>query len=98
MGENRAGSETQDFEAAPGGAGFDRLQLLVVLESSSQVVKLPVGAFTVGRAPEADLVIDDPSISRLHARFLVTGDAVVLSDAGSRNGTLVNGARIAEPR
>ena len=90
--------ETQDFETAPRGAEWERLQLVVVQEASSQVVTLRAGPFTVGRAADADLVIDDPSISRLHTRLLVTASSVVLSDLGSRNGTLLNGAAVAEPR
>jgi DNA-binding NtrC family response regulator/pSer/pThr/pTyr-binding forkhead associated (FHA) protein len=92
------GKETQDFETAPRGAEWERLQLVVVQEASSQVVPLRSGPFTIGRAPEADLVIDDPSISRLHTRLLVTDGSVVLSDLGSRNGTLLNGAAVGEPR
>ena len=90
--------ETQDFEAAPRQAEWERLQLAVVQESSSQVVALRTGPFTIGRALDADLIIDDPSISRLHTRLLVTRDSVVLSDLGSRNGTLLNGTAVKEPR
>ncbi len=45
----------------------------------------------VGRAPTADLRIDDPRVSRLHARIEMRDDGVYLEDLGSRNGTLVNG-------
>ena len=92
------GQETQDAETAPQGAEWERLQLVVVQESSSQVISLPPGPFTIGRAPEANLVIDDPSISRLHTRLLVTERSVVLSDLGSRNGTQLNGAQLAGPQ
>ena len=98
MPEAGFGKETQDFESAPRGAEWERLQLVVVQEGSSQVVAVRQGPFTIGRAPDADLVIDDPSISRLHSRLLVTDSRVVLSDLGSRNGTVLNGAAITEPR
>ena len=98
MSEVQWGQETQDFETAPRGAEWERLQLVVVQEGSSQVVPLRPGPFTIGRAAEADLVIDDPSISRLHTRLLITDSRVVLSDLGSRNGTLLNGTPVAEPR
>ena len=90
--------ETQAFEAVPRQAEWERLQLVVVQESSSQVVALRTGPFTIGRAVDADLIIDDPSISRLHTRLLVSRESVVLSDLGSRNGTLLNGAALKEPR
>src|SRR5437016_4264375 len=54
----------------------------------------PGHQLTVGRGA-ADLVIDDPSISRLHAVFRCAGDAVEVEDLGSRNGTKVNGEQIA---
>ena len=98
MAEEPWAQETRDFETAPQGAEWERLQLVVVQEASSRVVPLHSGPFTIGRAPEADLVIDDVSISRLHTRLLVTDQRVVLSDLGSRNGTLLNGAPVREPR
>ena len=45
----------------------------------------------VGRAPTADLRIDDPRVSRLHARIEMRDDGVYVEDLGSRNGTMVNG-------
>lgn len=55
------------------------------------------GAMTVGRAPGCDLVLDDPFLSRQHARFSVDGDLLQVEDLGSSNGTLVNDREIAEP-
>jgi diguanylate cyclase (GGDEF)-like protein len=49
----------------------------------------------VGRADNADLRLSgSPSLSRHHATFRFGGDAATLQDAGSRNGTFVNGRRI----
>ena len=52
----------------------------------------------VGRAPSADLRLDDPRVSRLHARIELRPDGVYVEDLGSRNGTLVDGQPIASPR
>jgi putative peptide zinc metalloprotease protein len=49
---------------------------------------------TIGRAPGATLVLNDPSVSRVHAR--ISADAV-LEDAGSRHGTWLNGVRVTGP-
>jgi pSer/pThr/pTyr-binding forkhead associated (FHA) protein len=51
--------------------------------------------FTVGRAPDNDLVLDDPSCSNYHAALKLTesGDFSV-SDLGSTNHTRVNGHRV----
>lgn len=45
----------------------------------------------VGRGEDCDLRLDDPSVSRVHARITLLGGRVYLEDAGSRWGTLVNG-------
>jgi hypothetical protein len=48
---------------------------------------------TIGRAPECDIQIDDPGISRTHARIDLDGPPVVV-DLGSTNGTWVDGRRV----
>jgi len=47
---------------------------------------------TVGRASTADILIDDPAISSVHAHFEIDpgGAGVSLQDVGSSNGTFVN--------
>lgn len=57
---------------------------------------LSPGDTVVGRAPVCDLSIDDPSISRRHARFRLHGDRCRLADLGGRNGTFVNGEAVTE--
>lgn len=42
-----------------------------------------------GRTPNNDVVIDDSTVSKLHAWFRLEGDHFVVYDAGSRNGTRV---------
>jgi len=51
---------------------------------------------TVGRTPHNDVVIPDNTVSKLHAFFRQLGDgqALALSDNGSRNGTFVNEERL----
>jgi len=52
----------------------------------------------VGRAANADLRLDDPQVSRLHARIEMRDDGVHVEDLGSRNGTRVDGANVAGSR
>jgi hypothetical protein len=52
------------------------------------------GFYFVGRAPTADLVLDDPSISKSHAAFQHEGTLWFVKDARSRNGTYVDGRRL----
>lgn len=50
---------------------------------------------TIGRDPLADIVIDDPEISRQHARLTLTDSGYQVQDLGSTNGTYVDGKRLA---
>ena len=45
----------------------------------------------IGRGPEADFVLDDEGVSKLHCRIRVDGGMCSLSDPGSTNGTRLNG-------
>ncbi|WP_020604741.1 FHA domain-containing protein [Spirosoma spitsbergense] len=52
-------------------------------------------SFTIGRSIDNDLVVDQPGVSRLHARVtFVTDEEVMLEDSKSTYGTYVNGRRI----
>lgn len=51
---------------------------------------------TLGRHPGCNLVLDDPTVSRRHARLRLDGDRWVVCDLHSVNGTRVNGWRIEE--
>lgn len=50
--------------------------------------------FTIGRTPGNDIVMPDFAISEHHARIEREGDSYYLLDAGSTNGTTVNGAAL----
>ncbi|OZI23642.1 secretion protein [Bordetella genomosp. 9] len=49
----------------------------------------------LGRAPHCGIRIRHWRVGREHARFVVSGQDVVIEDAGTLSGTLVNGKRIA---
>ena len=52
----------------------------------------------IGRGPTNDIVIDQPSLSRQHARIQRSPDGqIMLTDLGSTNGTFVNGYRTGAP-
>ena len=54
-----------------------------------------VSAITLGRG-EADVVIDDPEISRRHAILRACVGYIEIEDLDSLNGTWVNGSRISQ--
>jgi putative peptide zinc metalloprotease protein len=58
-----------------------------------------VGELTIGRSKASALCLDDPSVSRNHARIRADEDGAepLLEDAGSSYGTFVDGARIQMP-
>ncbi|GIV66006.1 MAG: FHA domain-containing protein [Chloroflexota bacterium] len=49
---------------------------------------------TIGRDASNMLVVNDPEVSRRHARIYRQGDKYYLEDLGSTNGTAVNGVRL----
>jgi hypothetical protein len=57
-----------------------------------RVAGLPAG---LGRDPEAELPVRDPTVSRRHARLIEAGAGVMIEDAGSRAGTQLAGFPIA---
>lgn len=50
----------------------------------------------MGRILSADLRIDDPRVSRIHALIEVRGENILLTDLASSHGTFVNGQKIVE--
>ena len=49
---------------------------------------------TIGRSPDCDIFLDDVTVSRRHAVALKQGDAFMIEDQGSLNGTFLNRRRI----
>lgn len=56
-----------------------------------QEIDLHQGNFVIGRASACNLTVEDPLVSREHARILVYPDRAEIHDTGSRNGTQLNG-------
>src|SRR5689334_16764600 len=64
-----------------------------------QAFDIDGGRMMIGRVEDNDLQLAGEKISRHHALIELDQDGrAVLSDLGSRNGTFVDGVRLAEPR
>jgi transcriptional regulator with PAS, ATPase and Fis domain len=72
---------------------------LVVLEGANRgaVLRVLPDRNRLGRDPEAELSLPDDGVSRLHAAVVLQGTGYALEDAGSKNGTYLNGIRVASP-
>lgn len=59
-----------------------------------QEFDLPKGETLIGRSAECHVTIEDPLVSRQHARILIDGEDATFEDLGSRNGVRVNGVAV----
>lgn len=58
---------------------------------------LAPGVNTVGREPSSTVCVNDPSVSRGHARIVIQDEEATIEDLQSKNGTQVMGQVITEP-
>lgn len=65
--------------------------------SAGKVFPLDKNELFIGRDLNNDVVINDPEVSRRHARLFLQGSNFVIEDLGSTNGTQINGQRIMGP-
>ena len=82
------------LKEGPGGTGAGGL----VVVGSTERYPLAGGTATVGRGADCQIIVDDPNVSRRHAEIRADGDAYVLDDLGSTNGTRVNGVVVDKQR
>lgn len=73
-----------------------RCATLLVLRGRSlgRLYKLDISRILMGRAPTADLILDDDGISRFHAVITHEGEHFNIEDLGSKNGVIVNGFKV----
>jgi len=75
---------------------MDRQPILVVTKGPIEGARYPVESdgLTIGRDEECSVILDDPNVSRFHARLVFHNAAIWVQDAGSRNGVFLNGKRV----
>lgn len=76
---------------------ISRRPVLIALHGPNPGTVHPIpGEVILGRSNDASIYVDDDRVSRRHTRILVASpDEVRLEDLGSKNGTWVNGRRVA---
>jgi pSer/pThr/pTyr-binding forkhead associated (FHA) protein len=89
--ENLSEEERSAVDALPSGNA-----LLIVRRGPNQGARflLDSDVTTVGRHPNADIFLDDVTVSRRHAEFKRSGKSFSVSDLASLNGTQYEGERV----
>ena len=86
-----------DAEADAGSVRPAQSDVIFKLVWGDREILLQEGENILGREREAVAWIDVHSVSRRHARIVVTGDRATLEDLGSKNGTFLRGAAVETP-
>jgi pSer/pThr/pTyr-binding forkhead associated (FHA) protein len=98
-GDNQATVSYQPSEeerAALGASPRPDRATLVIRSSgrAGETFEITADRTTIGRHPDADIFLDDVTVSREHAVVAKEADSFVISDANSLNGTYLNRRRI----
>ncbi len=59
-----------------------------------RTIALAEGEHLIGREPEAAVWVDSSTVSRRHARIVLSSGSATIEDLGSKNGTFIQGRRI----
>jgi pSer/pThr/pTyr-binding forkhead associated (FHA) protein len=98
----------KEFDTPPGGMTLEDARAVEALPPTSALLIVQhgpnVGArflldaprVTAGRSPQADIFLDDVTVSRKHAEFIGEDGEYSVRDVGSLNGTYLNRVRIDE--
>ena len=72
---------------------------LILLSGSGAGTEYPLEKVEIflGRDTTNDVVINDPEVSRHHARLVLLGNTYAIEDTGSTNGTFLRGQRLTSP-
>jgi pSer/pThr/pTyr-binding forkhead associated (FHA) protein len=102
------GEFAAQLAALEGGVTAEELEAIAALPSRSALLIVRRGPNTgarflldsdstlAGRHPDADIFLDDVTVSRRHASFTRQGSTFQVADLGSLNGTYFDGVRIEE--
>lgn len=87
------GEAADDSPAAPDARDQPSFRLIW----QRREIQLNEGENVLGREREAAVWLDSSTVSRRHARIVITGREAMIEDLGSRNGTMVAGRKVEAP-
>jgi diguanylate cyclase (GGDEF)-like protein len=96
-GENEEEERTTQISCSPPSADTDRDRVLLLRLDGVEAGSLtPLGEqmCTIGRHTSNEIQLDDPGVSRFHARITWVGNAHAIEDLASSNGTYLRGKRV----
>lgn len=85
-------AQSDSFEAE---ASFPELEVLTG-PYAGESFRLGEGSFTLGRDPKCDIFLNNMTVSRHNSTIIIDGGSAKIIDAGSTNGTWVNGMIVDE--
>jgi len=91
VGEGGERTEALPVESVPGSPLPPAVALVI---GTRRLLLAPGTAVTLGRALDNDVILDDTSVSRHHARLDPRGEHWMIEDQGSAHGTYVNSHRV----
>jgi DNA-binding winged helix-turn-helix (wHTH) protein len=86
-----------DAVALPGPREARPARLSCWLESDGRRFPLLTGEHVIGRDADVEVRLDSSTVSRRHARLVVTAEGAVLKDCDSKNGTFRGNERVTSP-
>src|SRR6185436_10492098 len=92
-----AEAETESLVETPDGPRLRTRQLraeIIAGPDAGRMIQRPGPSVRVGTLRDCDVVLHDPAVSGHHLTLHIERDGVRVVDAGSRNGTFVDGLRV----
>lgn len=73
-----------------------RVALQICAPNRNRTVEIEDEHLSLGASPRSAVRIDDPKVSQRHCALDIKEEGVILRDCGSKNGTWINGVRVAQ--
>ncbi len=73
-----------------------RVALRIFAPNKNRAVEIEDEHLSIGASPRSTVRIDDPKVSQRHCTIDIKEEGVILRDCGSKNGTWINGVRVAQ--